>query len=218
MRSITRSIACCNEKRLERICAVHSVSATISNAPVSPREISLKPIVAVIAIATMLVACAPSGTAPPPIVGVPASPPTAGLVAQLRGLGSAVSGNVRVIDKGDGITLLVSAINMPIGEFRVAFHENGSCSSPNGFSAGPAWAPPGRSPSTLIPVLMTLNSRDGNAESEIHVAGVHTQGENGLAGRSVILYGGRTITEIKPGVPNNAFACGVFVPVQPFLL
>jgi Cu/Zn superoxide dismutase len=159
-------------------------------------------------------ACAPSGTAPPPIIGASAAP-AFGLVAPLRGFDSAVSGKVRVIDKGDGITLLISAINMPIGEFRVAFHENGNCSSPNGFSAGPAWAPPGRSPSTLIPVFMTLNSRDGNAETEAHVAGVHTQGENGLAGRSVILYGGRRITEIKPGVPNNAYACGVFEPARP---
>ena len=171
------------------------------------------PIVFVLAIA----ACAPSGTAPPPIVGVPAASPSAGLVAQLRGLGSATSGKVRVIDKGDGITLLVSAINMPIGDYRVAFHQNGNCTSPNGFSAGPAWAPPGLSPTTLVRTLATMNSRDGNAETSIHVSGVHTQGENSLAGRSVILYAGLTISEIKPGVPNNAFACGVFAPVQPFL-
>jgi len=176
-------------------------------------EISSR-IVLALGTASMFAACAPSGTAPPPIVGAPAAP-AFGLVAPLRGLGSAVSGKIRVIDKGDGIALLVSAINVPIGEVRLAFHENGNCSSPNGFSAGPAWAPAGRSPSTLIPVFVTLNSRDGNAETEIHVAGVHTQGENGLAGRSIILYGGRTITEIKPGVPNNAYACGVFEPARP---
>ena len=145
----------------------------------------------------------------------PKANPPAGLVAPLRGLGSAVSGKIRVIDKGDGVTLLISAINMPIGEFRVAFHENGNCSSPNGFSAGPAWAPPGLSPTTLVPSLSTFGSLDGNAERELHVAGVHTQGENGLAGRSVILYGGSKIGEIRPGVPNNAYACGVFEPVRP---
>ena len=129
--------------------------------------------------------------------------------------GSAVSGKVRVIDRRDGVTLLVSAINLPPGEYRVAFHANGNCSSPNGFSAGPPWAPAGQSPTTLIPSFMT-NSRDGTAESSTFIAGVHTVGENGLAGRSVILYAGSTIPEIRPGEPTSAFACGVFEPVQPF--
>jgi Cu/Zn superoxide dismutase len=139
--------------------------------------------------------------------------PSPGLVASLRGLGSAVSGKVRVIDRREGITLLVSAINLPPGEYRVAFHANGNCSSPNGFSAGPLWAPAGLSPTTLMPSFMT-NSRDGTAEASVYIAGVHTLGENGLAGRSVILYGGSTITPAEPGVPNNGFACGVFEPAQ----
>ena len=167
----------------------------------------------VVMLSLALAACAPSGTAPPPIVGASEIPPAAGLVASLRGLGSAVSGKVRVIDRRDGVTLLVSAINLPPGEYRVAFHANGNCSSPNGFSAGPPWAPAGLSPTTLIPSFMT-NSRDGTAESSAYIAGVHTVGENGLAGRSVILYAGSTITPAMPDVPNNGFACGVFEPVQ----
>lgn len=135
-----------------------------------------------------------------------------GLVAPLRGLGSAVFGKVRVVDRGDGIEVLVSAGNMPSGEYRVAFHQNGNCSSNNGFSAGPAWAPPGLPATNLIPPLVNV---DGNTESSVHVSGVHTTGENGLAGRSVILYVGRTIpAQIVPGVNNNAFACGVFEPAQ----
>src|SRR5207244_1359936 len=114
------------------------------------------------------------------------SGPSPGLVASLRGLGAAVTGKVRVIDRGDGITLLISAINMPIGEYRVAFHQNGNCSSPNGFSAGPAWAPSGQSPATLIP---PLTNSDGNAEASVWVSGVHTAGENGVAGRRGLLYG-----------------------------
>jgi len=168
----------------------------------------------------MLAACSYSGgsfrwTQAEPDEGPSKINPAAGLVASLRGLGSAVSGKVRVIDKGDGVTLLVSAINMPVGEFRIAFHQNGNCSSPNGFSAGPVWAPAGLSPATLVPSLSTFGSRDGNAERSVHVAGVHTQGENGLAGRSVLIYGGSTIEEIRPGVPNNAYACGVFEPARP---
>src|SRR3981189_713948 len=116
--------------------------------------------------------------------------PSPGLVAPLRGLGSAVSGKVRVIDRGDGITLLVSAINLPIGEYRVAFHHNGNCSSPNGFLAGPAWGPRGSVPPTMIP---PLRKGAGTAEASVHVAGIHTTGEYGLAGRSVLLYSGGTI-------------------------
>jgi Cu/Zn superoxide dismutase len=140
--------------------------------------------------------------------------PSPGLVAPLRGLGSAVSGKVRVIDRGDGITLLVSAINLPIGEYRVAFHHNGNCSSPNGFSAGPAWAPEGKLPAALIP---PLRNGDGNAEASVHVAGIHTTGEYGLAGRSVLLYSGSTIEDVQPGVRNNVIACGVFEPAQTLL-
>jgi len=134
-----------------------------------------------------------------------------GLVAPLRSLGSAVFGKVRVVDRGDGVEVLVSAANMPTGEYRVAFHQNGNCSSSNGFSAGPAWAPAGRQPTTLTPPLVNV---DGNTEASLHVSGVHTSGENGLAGRSVILYMGRTIPVIVPGVNNSALACGVFEPAQ----
>lgn len=132
-----------------------------------------------------------------------------GLVANLRGLGSAVSGKVSVRDRGDGVTLLVSAVNLPPGGYSVAFHANGNCSSPNGYSAGPIiWPPPG-APQRSIP--MFTNSLEGNTESQTHVAGIHTVGENGLAGRSVIVYGG-LIADAQPGVPNNRYACGVFEP------
>ena len=178
----------------------------------------MKPIVAVVVTVACIAGCSSTSsifsskreTEPAP------SGPSPGLVAPLRGLGAAVSGKVRVIDRGDGITLLISAINMPIGEYRVAFHQNGNCSSPNGFSAGPAWAPPGLSPTTLVPSFMTAGSLDGNAERSAYIKGVHTTGANGLAGRSVVLYAGSAIPEIRPGEPSSAFACGVFEPAQPF--
>jgi Cu/Zn superoxide dismutase len=134
----------------------------------------------------------------------------AGLVANLRGVGSAMSGKVRVVDRGDGVSVSLSAINLP-QIYRVAFHQNGNCSSPNGFSAGPAWAPAGLSPTKLAPLLM---NSDGNGEAEFHVSGVHTTGENGLAGRSVLFYFGYDIEPVKPDVRNNVVACGVFEPAQ----
>ena len=170
----------------------------------------------VVAVAILLAGCSSSGSSWKPLFGAsdakPPEGPSPGLVAPLISLGSAVSGKVRVIDRGDGITLLVSAISLPPGEYRVAFHQNGNCSSPNGFSAGPAWAPAGMSPSQLVPSLMT--NSDGNAEASLRVTGVHTTGENGLAGRSVMLYTGAKIVAIEPGMRNNVLACGVFGPVQ----
>jgi Cu/Zn superoxide dismutase len=137
--------------------------------------------------------------------------PSPGLVARLIGLGSATSGRVRVIDKGDGVTLLVSGTNLPPNQYRVSFNANGNCSSPNGFSAGPPWAPPGLNPYELIPLFW---NPDGNAEGETFIRGVHTTGENGLAGRSVVIYWGNKVTDAQPGVPNNRAACGVFAPAE----
>jgi Cu-Zn family superoxide dismutase len=166
-----------------------------------------------IVFALIFSACAPSGTAPPPIVGVPASPPAAGLVAPLRAIGSALVGKVRVIDRGDGVSVMLAANNILQGPYRLAFHQNGNCSSPNAFSAGPAWSPAGRNPAELIPPLFQKN--DGATNVEVHVSGVRTTGENGVAGRSILLYAGDTIYELQPGVRNNVLACGVFEPAVP---
>jgi len=138
--------------------------------------------------------------------------PSAGLVAELRGLGSATRGRVRVIDRGDGITILVSGSNLPPNEYRVSFNRNGNCSSANGFSAGPPWAPPGMNPYELIPLFWNPG---GNAEGQAFIRGVHTTGENGVAGRSVVIYWGSKVTDAEPGVPNSRAACGVFEPVRP---
>jgi Cu/Zn superoxide dismutase len=171
-----------------------------------------------VAVCALLGACsAPSGTAPPPLSAAErdaAAGRSAGLVASLKGLRSAVSGKVRVVDRADGVTVMVSAINLPNGQYRVAFHPNGNCSSPNGFSAGPPWAPPGMDPKTLVPPFM---NQDGNTEASTFVRGVHTTGENGLAGRSVVIYWGGLVTDAQPDVPNNRMACGVFEPAQMLL-
>jgi Cu/Zn superoxide dismutase len=132
-----------------------------------------------------------------------------GQVAALKAIGgSAVFGKIRVIDRGDGASMLVSMMNVPPGDYRIAFTERPNCSSPNGFSAGAPWAPAGRDPHTLIPVL-SVNS-ENRVELSLRVPAVHAKGPNGVAGRSVIVYAGRNVTEAKPGVPNERMACGVF--------
>jgi Cu/Zn superoxide dismutase len=138
----------------------------------------------------------------------------AGQVAALRAIGgSAVSGKVIVSDRGDGAIVLLAAMNVPRGEFRIAFHENPNCSSPNGFSAGPAWAPGGKRPQDLVPA-QRVNSED-RVEAEVRVAGLHSTGASGVAGRSVVIYSGANVTEARPDVPNERVACGVFEPVTP---
>ena len=140
--------------------------------------------------------------------------PDYGEQAELRAIGgSAVIGKVRVIDRGNAGTVLVSAINIPPGDFRIAFHETPNCSSPNGFSAGPAWAPAGKRPEDVTPTLH-VNS-EGRAEMEIRVPGLHAGGVEGVAGRSVVLYAGPHITQARPDVPNERIACGVFGAARP---
>jgi Cu/Zn superoxide dismutase len=142
------------------------------------------------------------------------APAEYGEVASLRAVGgSAVSGKIRVIDRGDSASMLVSMMNVPQGDYRIAIHENPNCSSPNGFSAGPPWAPAGKHPVDLIPV-QHANSED-RAESSLRVAGLHALGVNGVAGRSVVVYAGPKVTEARPDVPNEAIACGVFERAKP---
>jgi Cu/Zn superoxide dismutase len=137
-----------------------------------------------------------------------------GEVAPLRAIGgSAVSGKIRVIDRGDSASMLVSMVNVPQGDYRIAIHENPNCSSPNGFSAGPPWAPAGKHPVDLIPV-QHANSED-RVEASLRVAGLHALGANGVGGRSVVVYAGPKVTEARPDVPNEAIACGVFEPAKP---
>jgi Cu/Zn superoxide dismutase len=150
--------------------------------------------------------------APPP----PAGAPAAGLETHFRAINSGVTGKARVLDRGDGVTLLLSMINLPPGEYRVSFNERANCTSPNGFSAGAPWAPAatGKSPRDLVPLLIT--NREGTAEASVHIRGLHTVGPDGVSGRSIVVYTGGAVTDARPDVPNNRIACGVFEPTVPF--
>lgn len=166
---------------------------------------------------TLLAGCGSTGSSQSifePMDGKKPGGTNYGVVAELRGIGSATRGKVRVIDRNDGVTILVSGSNLPPNQFRVSFNRDGNCTSPNGFSAGPPWAPPGLNPYELIPLFW---NPDGNAEAQAFVRGVHTTGENGVLGRSVVIYWGDKVTDAVIDVPNNRSACGVFEPAQPFL-
>ena len=167
------------------------------------------------AVAAFAIAGCATSRAPGPAPDVPpsasASAASLGQAAALRAIGgSAVTGRVRVVDRGDGATVTVAAFNLPIGEFRVAIQQNPNCTSPNGFSAGPAWAPPAskRKPDNLLPTLYA--NANGTAQASVQVPGLRATGANGVEGHSVVIYAGPRVTDARPDVPNERIACGVF--------
>ena len=134
-----------------------------------------------------------------------------GQVAVLRPIGgSAVSGKIRVIDRGEVGSVLVSVTNFQTNAYRLVFHERGNCTSPNGFSAGAPWAPASSGKRGEDLVSVQYANSESRAESEIRVRGLHATGPDGVAGRSVVLYAGPVVTLPRPDVPNQAIACGVF--------
>ena len=139
-----------------------------------------------------------------------------GLEAHLVPKGSTALGVARIYDTRDGVSFQMQLINVPTGTYRVALHEKGNCSSPNLFSAGPAWAPPGsgKSGADLFPSF-NVNS-DGDKPSYVTtIRGAHTEGPQSLRGRLVVVYYGDEITDAFPGQPNNRIACGVLQSVKP---
>ncbi len=138
-----------------------------------------------------------------------------GLETALRGTGSAGTGTVRVVDFRDGVSFQMTLYNVLPGTYRVALHERGNCSSPNLFSAGPAWAPPesGKTPSDLLPQF-SVDTEQDIKQYVAFIKGARVDGPQSLRGRSVVVHHGRTIDEALPGLPNNRMACGVLQPIQ----
>jgi Cu-Zn family superoxide dismutase len=123
--------------------------------------------------------------------------------------------NVRFVDRDDGVTMTVFATNLPLGTYRVLIHVNGNCSSPNFFSAGPAWAPAGSTtPANALTPEFTTNS-DGDLTLTMRIPGAHATGPDGLLGKSVVLHAG-PVTEAAPGVRNERMLCGVIGPLLSF--
>ena len=140
------------------------------------------------------------------------------LEARLRGIGSAATGNVVVVDNGNGVTLTLDGANLRQGPYRLAFHANPVCNSPRGESAGPVWGPPDSqvAPGELIPVVYV--GMGETAQFSAHIPGVHVDRQPSLRGRSVVLHAGPFVDSPLPGSSNNYIACGVFGDLAPGLL
>lgn len=141
-----------------------------------------------------------------------AAPPreVPGAEARLRGIGSAANGLVRVRETADFLIVQVEIAGVTTGSYRVVFHETPNCSSPNAFSAGAPWPSPGaRASATQLIPLMNVNT-EGRGDLVARLRGVR-MGDAAMLNRSVLVYEGTTIGPLKPSVPNNVVACGVFV-------
>jgi Cu/Zn superoxide dismutase len=126
--------------------------------------------------------------------------------------GSIARGTVRVAQTAKGTQLSVYFYNVAAGTYRVAIHADGNCTSPNGFSAGPPWVPPG----AAQPVVITLTVGENGADISQPVPGLTLRGPTGVAGRSAVIHQGwNSPLEAVPDVPNDRVACGAFSPVLP---
>jgi Cu/Zn superoxide dismutase len=132
------------------------------------------------------------------------------LQAPLRGVGSAATGKIVVVDYPDGIVLTLDISNLRQGIYRLAFHANPVCNSPRGESAGPPWGPPNSTtaPGELIPEVYA--GQAGQVSFSARIPGVHIDREPSLRGRSIVLHEGPFVDSPLPGMPNNYIACGVF--------
>lgn len=142
--------------------------------------------------------------------------PETGLEARLAPIAfNSGVGAVRFADRGDGFSMLIVLTNLPVGPYRVALHATGNCTSPNGFSAGPPWAPPGapRAAADLVPVVWINDNTTVNVS--VTISGARLRGEHGLQGHSVVVHQGTTVdAEAVPGRPNRRILCGVIGPPQ----
>lgn len=119
--------------------------------------------------------------------------------------GSVVGGTVRFVARDDGVGVTVYATALPPGPFRVVIHSRGNCSSPNAFSAGNPWSPPG-----LPPLVLTISANpDGTAQLSTRIRGYKLDGPDGVIGKAVVVHEPRGTLEAQPDVPNGRIACGV---------
>ena len=135
-----------------------------------------------------------------------ASPGGGNVEAKFAGTrGSAANGSAVLHDARGGVDIAIWLGGVRPGQYRVAIHATGNCSSPNAFSAGAPWAPPG------VPMAVVLfDLGDDTRTLTAHFAGYRIQGPDGVIGRSVVVHAGASGSlEAQPGVPNNRAACGV---------
>lgn len=124
--------------------------------------------------------------------------------------GSTLTGAAWLHPYDGGVYMRVNFNGRGPGRYRVMVHVTGNCSSPNGFSAGAPWAPPG------VPLAeegFPILKNDDSASYVVRLAGYKFTGPEGVVGRSVVVHeGGQGTIVAQPGVPNDRIGCGVIGP------
>lgn len=156
--------------------------------------------------AVLALASCKTTDAPPP-------PPKPSLAARLAPTGgSTMTGGASFWPVDGGVGMTVTIANVATGEWRVAIHATGNCSSRNGFSAGPPLVVPGAPP----PVVYLVTGDYMMGGGTFRLPGLALEGPNGILGRSVVVHrGGVGSLEAVPDVPNDRYACGVIEPFKP---
>jgi Cu/Zn superoxide dismutase len=159
-----------------------------------------------VALAGCLAACASDEEAKKP-------PPDPGVGAQLQPVSnSAIKGHVSFKQYDGGVAISVDVYGYP-GTVRLVIHSTGNCTSPNGFSAGPPWIPPGATEPPMIRIAISDNLY-GNTNTRL--PGVRIDGPDGIRGKSVVVHRGNAGSlDAQPDVPNNRVACGVIETNKP---
>jgi Cu-Zn family superoxide dismutase len=134
-----------------------------------------------------------------------------GAIARFVPVGGATlvgAANLQTYD--GGVAMRVNFNGPGPGRYRVMIHETGNCTSPNGFSAGPPWSPPG------VPLAeqgYSFVKNDDSASYVVRLPGYRLTGPDGVVGRSVVVHdGGIGPLTAEPGVRNDRIGCGVIGP------
>lgn len=144
----------------------------------------------------------------------PKKPPSdPGVGAQLQPVSdSTIKGFVSFQPYDGGVAVAVNVYGNP-GSIRVVIHSTGICTSPNGFSAGPPWIPPGATEPVEIRIALG-DYQYGTATARL--PRIKIDGPDGIRGKSVVVHRGNTGSlDAQPGVPNNRVACGVIETNKP---
>jgi Cu-Zn family superoxide dismutase len=120
--------------------------------------------------------------------------------------GSSITGLVLFQRREGGMTMVAQVHGALTGAYRVALHASGNCSSPNAFSAGPPWAPPGRT----VEAWAGTTDNAGTMLMTVRIDGVVIDGQNGILGKSLVVHHGASgPLDTQPDTRNERVACGV---------
>lgn len=137
--------------------------------------------------------------------------------ARFRPIGGSTLAGATILSAYDGgVRMQVNFNGRAPGRYRVMIHATGNCTSLNGFSAGPPWAPPG------VPLKeegYPIHKNDDSASFVVRLPGYRIDGTDGVLGRSVVVHEGAIGSlAAAPGVPNDRIGCGVIGPPSKGLL